>query len=114
MLYTAQILNIIAIKGGFMLKKLIFGILFSMKANAFYLPAECHWNQYQARCSVFNYQPTPMWCSGKAEGITANGQIVYSYINQVRLLPGMFTYFYIQANPYSPFMRVSGGLHCQY
>lgn len=88
-------------------------LISSAQAYQFRADAQVYLTRTYAEARVANFLNTPIVCSGSAVGITNTGRQVYSYMDQVRILPGMFAYLNVYTNNYEPFIRLVPQIYCQ-
>ena len=83
-------------------------------AQAFYINAECSFNQAVGQCAVFNASYAPIFCQLAAEGALATGQYVYGNVVS-QIAPGQYAYVTVNAvAPYlNPLTYVVGFAECQ-
>ena len=93
---------------------LILVFTFSLNSHAFQFRAnaQVYFDRVYGEARVYNGLATPIVCSGNAIGLTSTGRQVFSYMNNVRILPGMFAYVSVYTNNYEPFIGVTPNIAC--
>ncbi len=95
---------------------LVFATILTLQTHAFQFRAnaQVYVNRTYGEVRVANYLNTPIICNGSAVGVTSTGRQVFSYMNQVRILPGMFAYLNVYTNNYEPFLRITPNIFCRF
>lgn len=93
---------------------LIIGLTLTLSSQAyqFRANAQVYFDRVYGEARVYNGLATPIVCSGNAVGLTSTGRQVFSYMNNVRILPGMFAYVSVHTNNYEPFIGVTPNIAC--
>lgn len=81
---------------------------------AFTVNANVWWDQLQAIATVHNIFPRPIICTGSAQGITANGIPLISYMNGHVIFPGQFGQINVFTNVYNPFISAHAFVNCNW
>lgn len=94
---------------------LILGLTLTLQTHAFQFRAnaQIYFDRVYGEARVYNGLNTPILCDGNAVGLTSTGRQVFSYMNNVRILPGMFAYLSVYTNNYEPFIGVTPNIFCQ-
>jgi hypothetical protein len=82
--------------------------------KAFTVNAQVWWNQLQAIATVHNVFPRAIICSGQAQGTTASGLPLFSYMNGHVIMPGQFGQINVFTNVYDPFISAMAFVNCNW
>lgn len=98
------------------MKKIVLATLIALTATStlartFRGNARTYCDRTQCQVMVENYLNRPIYCRGGAQGITVNGQSVWSNMNTM-IYPGQYAYVYVYTNNYNPFRNVSHNIQC--
>lgn len=101
------------------MKNLLIGLVVAVTtlqaahANQFRANARVYMDRTQGVVEVFNHLPVPIVCSGRVDGQTMSGQVLYSFINNAVIYPGNFANAYVYTSNYDPFRRVMPRITCR-
>lgn len=88
-------------------------IAINTHAYQFRANAQIYFDRVYGEARVYNGLATPIICSGNVVGLTSTGRQIYSYMNNVVVLPGMFAYISVYTNNYEPFVGVTPNIICR-
>jgi hypothetical protein len=98
------------------MKKIVLATLLSVIATSsfaynFRAQARTYCDRTQCQVMVTNTLPQPIYCEGGAQGVTVNGQSVWSNMSTT-IYPGSYAYVYVYTNNYNPFRGVRHNITC--
>ena len=76
--------------------------IISSKAEAFQMPTYVRFSPLVATAEVYNNLFRPIMCNGQAEAQTVYGQVLFSYMDRVVIMPGTTAYFHVYTNALNP------------
>jgi len=98
------------------MKKIISFLILTWSVTAFAFtfapPSQIYFDRVYGEVRFHNTYAFPIVCSGNFTGLKSSGRTVFSTMNQVRILPGMFAYLQVHTNNYEPFVRVYPNVSC--